>query len=110
MIIFIIIGVIPLAISEAFRHGQASAVAPFEYTALAWAVALDWLVWQAVSDFYTLAGGAIIIASGIYLNRRETPQADGGGGVAIAPTHRAPPGRASASAGGGCAGVEGGGR
>jgi drug/metabolite transporter (DMT)-like permease len=64
-----------LAITEAFRHGQASAVAPFEYTALAWAVALDWMVWRSVPDAYTLAGGAIIIASGIYLIRREAPKA-----------------------------------
>ena len=63
-----------LAITEAFRHGQASAVAPFEYTALAWAVALDWVFWHAVPDAYTLAGGAIIIASGIYLIRREAPR------------------------------------
>jgi drug/metabolite transporter (DMT)-like permease len=63
-----------LAITEAFRHGQASAVAPFEYTALAWAVLLDWLFWRAVPDAYTLAGGAIIIASGIYLIRREAPR------------------------------------
>jgi drug/metabolite transporter (DMT)-like permease len=62
-----------LAIIEAFRHGQASAVAPFEYTALAWAVLLDWLVWRAVPDLHTLLGGAIIVASGIYLIRREAP-------------------------------------
>lgn len=64
-----------LAIVEAFRHSQASAVAPFEYSALAWAVALDWVFWRAVPDAYTLAGGAIIIASGIYLIRREAPRA-----------------------------------
>lgn len=63
-----------LAIIEAFRHGQASAVAPFEYSALAWAVLLDWLVWSAVPDAYTLAGGAVIIASGVYLIRREAPR------------------------------------
>ena len=63
-----------LAITEAFRHGQASAVAPFEYTALAWAVALDWLFWQSVPDAYTLTGGAVIIASGLYLIRREAPK------------------------------------
>ena len=62
-----------VAISEAFRHGQASAVAPFEYSALAWAIALDWLFWHAVPDLYTLTGAAIIIASGIYLIRRESP-------------------------------------
>ena len=63
-----------LCITEAFRHGQASAVAPFEYSALVWAVALDWLIWRAVPDAYTLTGGAIIIASGLYLLRREAPK------------------------------------
>ena len=60
-----------VAITEAFRHGNASAVAPFEYTALAWGIALDWLIWSAVPDGATLLGGAIIIASGIYLIRKE---------------------------------------
>jgi drug/metabolite transporter (DMT)-like permease len=60
-----------LAITDAFRHGQASAVAPFEYTALAWGVGLDWILWHAVPDHYTLIGGGIIIASGLYLIRNE---------------------------------------
>lgn len=60
-----------LAITEAFRHGQASVVAPFEYTALAWGVGLDWALWRTVPDQYTLLGGAIIIASGLYLIRQE---------------------------------------
>lgn len=59
------------AITEAFRHGQAAAVAPFEYTALAWGVGLDWLLWQALPDGTTLLGGAIIVGSGIYLVRSE---------------------------------------
>ena len=37
-----------LAITEAFRHGQAAVVAPFEYTALAWGMGLDWVLWQTV--------------------------------------------------------------
>ena len=60
-----------LAITEAFRHGQASAVAPFEYTALAWGIGLDWWLWTAVPDHATLLGGAVIIASGLYLIRKE---------------------------------------
>ncbi|NIC41399.1 DMT family transporter [Aquabacterium sp. A08] len=60
-----------LAITEAFRHGQASAVAPFEYTALAWGVGLDWLLWYTLPDGYTLLGAAIIVASGLYLVRHE---------------------------------------
>ncbi len=60
-----------LAITEAFRHGQASAVAPFEYTALAWGVGLDWVVWQTLPSGHTWLGAAIIIGSGLYLVRRE---------------------------------------
>ena len=60
-----------LAITEAFRHGQASAVAPFEYTALAWGLGVDWLVWDTLPDVYTLLGGAIIVASGLYVVRHE---------------------------------------
>ncbi|MFT3812507.1 MAG: DMT family transporter [Acidovorax sp.] len=61
-----------LAIAEAFRHGQAAAIVPFEYSALLWAVALDWLLWRAAPDAWTLGGGALIIASGLYLARSES--------------------------------------
>jgi len=60
-----------LAITEAFRSGKASSVAPFEYSALAWGMSLDWLLWRTLPDQYTLIGAAIIIASGIYLVRKE---------------------------------------
>ncbi len=60
-----------LAITEAFRHGQASAVAPFEYTALAWGVGLDWLIWQSLPASHTWLGAAIVVGSGLYLVRRE---------------------------------------
>ncbi len=60
-----------LAITEAFRHGEASAIAPFEYSALAWALGIDWLIWKTVPDAYMLVGAAIIIGSGVFLVRRE---------------------------------------
>jgi len=60
-----------IAITEAFSKGEASSIAPLEYTALAWGVGLDWLLWQALPDRYTMLGAAIIIGSGIYLIRHE---------------------------------------
>ncbi|WP_374582594.1 DMT family transporter [Pseudoduganella sp.] len=65
-----------LALTRAFSMGKASIVAPFEYTALAWGVGIDWLLWQTLPDRFTLIGAAIIIASGIYLVRRETEHAE----------------------------------
>ena len=60
-----------LAITHAFRHGQASVVAPFEYTSLAWGIALDGLLWNSLPDSNTLLGGAIVIACGLYVVRQE---------------------------------------
>ena len=60
-----------LSITEAFRHGEASQIAPFEYSALAWGLAIDWLLWRTLPDAWMLAGAAIIVASGIYLVRHE---------------------------------------
>lgn len=58
-------------ITEAFRHGEASVLAPLEYTALAWAVGFDLLVWGVLPDGWTWAGAAIIVLSGLYLIRHE---------------------------------------
>jgi drug/metabolite transporter (DMT)-like permease len=69
------------AITEAFRIGEASFIAPFEYSALAWGLALDWILWRTTPEARALAGAAVIIASGIYLIRRERDQSQ----VAIPP-------------------------
>ena len=34
------------AITEAFKLGEASVIAPLEYTSLVWGVALDWMLWS----------------------------------------------------------------
>ncbi len=59
------------AITEAFRLTEASQIAPLEYTALAWGIGLDVLIWQVWPDLVTLLGAAIIVASGVYLLRHE---------------------------------------
>ena len=59
------------AITEAFRTGEASALAPLEYTALLWGVLLDLSLWGVLPDGMTWVGAGIIVASGLYLMRRE---------------------------------------
>ena len=59
------------AITEAFRRGEASLIAPLEYTALVWGVLLDATLWGVLPDAVTWVGAGIIVASGLYLMRRE---------------------------------------
>jgi len=58
-------------ITEAFRLAPASLVAPYEYTALVWAVGLDWAIWQALPGARMVTGSAIVVAAGLYLLHRE---------------------------------------
>src|ERR1019366_3028593 len=66
-----------LLIIEAFRAAPASVIAPFEYTALLFGLALDWLLWSILPDQRTLIGGAVVTASGLYViypeHRRTSP-------------------------------------
>lgn len=64
------------AVTEAFRLGEASLIAPLEYTALIWGVLLDLSLWGVLPDSVTWVGAAIIVASGLYLLRRESVHAE----------------------------------
>ena len=69
-------GIGQYAVTEAFRVGEASLIAPLEYTALVWGVLLDLTLWGVLPDGVTWVGAAIIVASGLYLLRRERAQAE----------------------------------
>ena len=53
------------------RVGEIGVVAPFRYTSLLWAIILGWLLFGTLPDFWTLLGGVIVVASGIYMLLRE---------------------------------------
>lgn len=65
-----------VAITAAFQKGEASVIAPFEYSALAWGMGLDWLFWKTLPDSIAMAGALVIIASGLYLIRKEKVHAE----------------------------------
>jgi drug/metabolite transporter (DMT)-like permease len=65
-----------LLIIEAFRAAPPSVVAPFEYTALLFGLALDWTLWSTLPDQRTLIGGTIVTASGLYVIYREHLRSD----------------------------------
>ena len=54
-------------ITEAFRRAPPSVVGPFEYTALLWGFAIDWIFWSASPSRPLVIGASIIIASGVFI-------------------------------------------
>jgi len=56
---------------RAFRIGEASFVAPFDYGKLLAAGLLGFLVFAEVPDLWTLTGAAIIVGATLYIARRE---------------------------------------
>jgi drug/metabolite transporter (DMT)-like permease len=54
------------------RLAPASTLAPFIYTQIIWTTALGYIVFGDVPQFWTVVGGGIVIASGLYLLHRET--------------------------------------
>jgi drug/metabolite transporter (DMT)-like permease len=60
-----------LFMTSALRFAPVSAVVPFDYTQLLWAVLLGWLLWDTHPQATTWAGAAVIIASGLYTVYRE---------------------------------------
>ena len=58
-----------LLIVRAFAYAPASMLAPFFYIHLIWATIYGWFIFGDLPDFATIIGGAMIIASGIYVYR-----------------------------------------
>jgi len=58
-------------ITQGFRIGPASVVAPFDYTGLVWATILGWIFWREAPDAYAYLGALFIAGSGVYIAVRE---------------------------------------
>jgi drug/metabolite transporter (DMT)-like permease len=58
-------------INRALKLAAASAVVPYQYTTIVWAVLLGYLFFGDVPSWHMVAGAAIIIGAGIYIFLRE---------------------------------------
>ena len=65
-------GIGALILVDAFRHAPPSLLAPFEYSAMIWAVLFGWAIWSDLPDAWIISGGAVVVASGLYVLHRET--------------------------------------
>ena len=68
----IVVGVAHWVMIEAFRLGEAALVAPFKYSGIVWGTLFGYLFWHTVPDAFILSGGALVVASGLYILHRET--------------------------------------
>ncbi|MDB5372422.1 MAG: Permease of the drug/metabolite transporter superfamily [Belnapia sp.] len=57
--------------TEAYRRGEATLLAPFEYSAILWTTLMGALIWAELPDGWDFAGIAVLVASGLYIWRRE---------------------------------------
>ena len=60
-----------LAIAQGFKEAEASAIIPADFTRLAWAAVLGFLVFDEVPDIWTIAGASVIFASTTFIAYRE---------------------------------------
>lgn len=57
--------------TQSYRLAPASLIAPVMYTMIIWAVLFDYFIWDRTPSWNTLAGGAIIIGSNLFIMYRE---------------------------------------
>lgn len=65
-------GVAQIFMTEAFRLAPPSVVAPFDYTAMLWALIFGFFVFGTFPGPGVLAGAGLICASGLFIIHRET--------------------------------------
>ncbi len=65
-----------IAMTQALRHADTTAIMPYEYTRLIWAGVLGFIVFAEVPSVLTIVGGVVIAASTLYIAFREAQVRD----------------------------------
>ena len=58
--------------TDAYRRGEPTLVAPFEYSGIAWTTLMGAVIWAEAPDGWDAVGILILIGSGLYIWWRET--------------------------------------
>jgi drug/metabolite transporter (DMT)-like permease len=56
---------------HALQAAPAAVVQPFTYSMLLWATLVGWLFFGDLPDLWTICGGALVVAAGLYAAVRE---------------------------------------
>lgn len=57
--------------TSAYRGGETTLLAPFEYTGIIWTTTLGAVIWAELPDGWDFAGIAVLVGAGIYIWHRE---------------------------------------
>ena len=60
-----------IMMTHSYRYADASVIAAFDYTAMIWAVALGFVLFGEIPSLRSLAGAAVVVASGVFVLWRE---------------------------------------
>lgn len=75
LVLMLVIGVIAAVgfycLSRAYCSSEASAIAPFEFTYIVWAVVFGYLFWNEVPGSATVIGILVLVSSSLYIWYRE---------------------------------------
>jgi drug/metabolite transporter (DMT)-like permease len=80
-----------LLMTEGYRSGEATMLAPFEYGAIVYTVLLGWLIWGEVPGVWEFTGIGFLVLSGLVTWWRETLSRSPAASPPAAPAVRPPP-------------------
>lgn len=64
-------GIAQILMTESYRHADMSTIAPFEYTSMVLGIGAGYFFLGEVPTVYTIFGGAIVVAAGLFIIWRE---------------------------------------
>ncbi|MCX7374262.1 MAG: DMT family transporter [Alphaproteobacteria bacterium] len=64
-------GIAQLFMTEAYRRGDTTVIAPFEYSGIIWTGMLGFFIWAEAPDGFDALGIAILVGCGLYIWHRE---------------------------------------
>jgi drug/metabolite transporter (DMT)-like permease len=64
-------GVGQILLTQSYRYGDASLLAPFEYTTMIWALLAGWFIFGELPQTAVILGALIVSAAGVFVVWRE---------------------------------------
>jgi drug/metabolite transporter (DMT)-like permease len=64
-------GIGQICMTFSYRYAEPSLLAPFDYVAMVWAVALGWFIFAEVPEPLVMLGAGVVIAAGLFIAWRE---------------------------------------